>query len=118
MAIERDWYTTEEAARELGLAASTIRGAAMRGILKVEVVAPRVRAITREELDRYRAEHLGKNWEARRSGTTVEGSRATYHRAYYARRKAQQRGDLELAEDAEISACPADMAAPHGAAAG
>jgi len=66
--ITRDWYTTEEAARELGLAASTIRGAAKRGVLKVHVVAPRVRAITRDELERYRHEHLGKaGWTTRRT---------------------------------------------------
>lgn len=66
--ITKDWYTTEEAARELGLAPSTLRGAAKRGVLRVHVVAPRVRAITREELDRYRREHLGKNgWSARRA---------------------------------------------------
>jgi len=66
--VTRDWYTTDEAARELGLAPSTIRGAARRGVLQVEVVAPRVRAITREELDRYRREHLGKGgWSARRA---------------------------------------------------
>ncbi|MDQ2830046.1 MAG: helix-turn-helix domain-containing protein [Chloroflexota bacterium] len=66
--ITKDWYTTEEAARELGLAPSTIRGAAKRGALQVHVVAPRVRAITREELDRYRREHLGKaGWATRRS---------------------------------------------------
>ena len=54
--VTRDWYTTDEAARELGLAPSTIRGAARRGVQRVEVVAPRVRAITREELERYRGE--------------------------------------------------------------
>lgn len=65
--ITKDWYTTEEAARELGLTPSTIRGAAKRGALKVHVVAPRVRAITHEELDRYRREHLGKaGWATRR----------------------------------------------------
>ena len=65
--ITKDWYTTEEAARELGLTPSTIRGAAKRGALKVHVVAPRVRAITHEELDRYRREHLGKaGWTTRR----------------------------------------------------
>ena len=66
--VTRDWYTTDEAARELGLAPSTIRGAARRDVLQVEVVAPRVRAITREELDRYRREHLGKGgWSTRRA---------------------------------------------------
>ncbi len=65
--VTRDWYTTDEAARELGLAPSTIRGAARRGVLRVEVVAPRVRAITREELEHYRGEttiwgHLDCDW--------------------------------------------------------
>ena len=71
--ITRDWYTTEEAARELGLAASTIRGAAKRGVLTAHVVAPRVRAITREELERYRREHLGKGgWTTRRTRSEQE----------------------------------------------
>ena len=30
--VTRDWYTTDEAARELGLAPLTIRGAARRGV--------------------------------------------------------------------------------------
>jgi hypothetical protein len=68
--VQKDWYTTEEAARALGLAPSTIRGAARRGALKVTVVAPRVRAITREDLEHYRREHLGKyGWTARRART-------------------------------------------------
>lgn len=71
--LTRDWYTTEEAARELGLAPSTIRGAAKRGILKAHIVAPRVRAITRDELDRYRREHLGKGgWATRRIREEIE----------------------------------------------
>ncbi len=69
--ITKDWYTTEEAARALGLAPSTLRGAAMRGKLTVHVVAPRVRAITPEELERYRRDHLGKNgWSQRRAKQT------------------------------------------------
>jgi len=67
----KDWYTTEEAARALGVNPSTLRGAARRGMLTVHVVAPRVRAITPEELERYRREHLGKNgWSTRRSKST------------------------------------------------
>jgi len=72
--ITKEWYTTEEAARELGLAPSTLRGAAKRGVLRVHVVAPRVRAITREELERYRRERLGKNgWSARRANRRPTG---------------------------------------------
>ncbi len=105
MSIERDWYTTEEAARELGLAPSTIRGAAMRGVLKVEVIAPRVRAITRDELERYRAERLGKNWATRRTGL-IDKSRATYYREYRERKKAQEAGKADIAGGAEVGVCP------------
>lgn len=89
MTLERDWYTTEEAARELGVAPSTIRGAARKGTIKVEVIAPRVRAIMREELERYRSEHLGKNWDARRSGV-IDERNAAYHREYRARKKSEK----------------------------
>jgi len=115
--IERDWYTTEEAAHELGLAPSTIRGAAKRGVLKVEVIAPRVRAITRDELERYRAEHLGKNWETRRTGST-DKSRAAYYRDYRARRKALETGRDEgvVADDGTRST--QDTVLPNGASEG
>ncbi len=89
MAIERDWFTTEEAARELGLAPSSIRVAAKKGTIKVEAITPRLRAITREELERYRREHLGRNWGARREGH-IDERNAAYHRAYRARKKAEQ----------------------------
>ena len=73
--LTRDWYTTEEAARALGLTPSTIRGAAMRGVLQVHVIAPRVRAITREEVERYRREHLGKGgWSERRAKSEPAGA--------------------------------------------
>lgn len=69
MPLERDWYTTKEAAAELGLAPETIRWAKRAGLLKVEEIAPRVRAISKEELERYRREHLGRGrWGARRGG--------------------------------------------------
>ncbi len=89
MTLERDWYTTEEAARELGVAPSTIRGAARKGTIKVEVIAPRVRAIMREELERYRSEHLGRNWGARRAGMVNERN-AAYHRDYRRRKKMEK----------------------------
>jgi len=89
MTIEREWYTTEEAARELGLAPSSIRGAAKKGTIKVETIAPRVRAITREEVERYRREHLGRNWDGRRAGVVNERN-AAYHRNYRTRKKSEK----------------------------
>ncbi len=67
MPIERQWYTTQEAAAELGIAPETIRWAKRAGILQAEEIAPRVRAITKDEVERYRREHLGKSgWSTRR----------------------------------------------------
>lgn len=118
MGIERDWYTTEEAAHELGIAPSTIRGAAKRGVLKVEVIAPRVRAITREELERYRVEHLGKNWETRRAGQGDPG-RAAYHRDYRARRKAREVSKSGCSTDSGASTHhTSDTATPGSTSAG
>ncbi len=104
MSIERDWYTTEEAARELGLAPSTIRGAAMKGTIKVETIAPRVRAIMREEVERYRREHLGRNWSGRRVGV-VDEKNAAYYRDYRARKKAEN-----AVAEAPSNIAPADSA--------
>ncbi len=77
----------------------------MRGVLKVEVVAPRVRAITRDELERYRAEHLGHNWATRRAGQG-DPERAAYYRDYRARKKAQEASKAGPSEDIEASARP------------
>ena len=95
----------------MGLAPSTIRNAAFRGVLKVEIVAPRVRGITREELDRYRAERLGKNWGARREGEIDEG-RAAYYREYRARKKAGKTSENEVDE---VGTRPAQDTAPSEA---
>ncbi len=107
MAIERDWFTTEEAARELGLAPSSIRAAAKKGTIKVETIAPRVRAITREEVERYRREHLGRNWNGRRAGV-IDEKNAAYYRDYRARKKAE----------AAVVGAPSNMALSDSASAG
>ena len=51
--------TLNEAALELGLDASTLRRQIARGSLRARKVGP-VWTVTRPELARYRAEHLGK----------------------------------------------------------
>jgi excisionase family DNA binding protein len=104
MPIERSWLTTAEAAKELGLAQSTLREAAARGRLRVERVSPRLNAITREELERYRQEHLGKSgWTKKKApGYTPDVKAAEYARAYRTRKKT--RGTLDAAKQEERSA--------------
>lgn len=91
MGIERAWLTTAEAAKELGLAHSTVREAVARGRLKVEKVAPRLNAITREELERYKREHSGgQGWEKRKAeGYAPNEQAAAYAKAYRQRKKEQ-----------------------------
>jgi hypothetical protein len=67
VSIERTWYTTEEAAAQLGIAPATVRWAKRAGLLAVTEIAPRIRAISEDEVERYRREHLGKaGWTTRR----------------------------------------------------
>jgi hypothetical protein len=67
VSIERTWYTTQEAAAQLGIAPATVRWAKRAGLLTVTEIAPRMRAISGDEVERYRREHLGKaGWTTRR----------------------------------------------------
>ena len=54
-----DILTIVEAAAELGLSPRTLRGQAKRGTLAA-TQAGRMWLVTREELERYRREHLGR----------------------------------------------------------
>ena len=85
MSSERTWLTTAEAARELGLAHSTIRQAIMRGRLQAEKVGPRLNVVMREELERYRREHLGKQgWDKRHAPEFEPSPMAAWARKYRA----------------------------------
>jgi len=66
MALE-GYYTTTEAAAELGLAAPTVRDAVRRGRLAVERVGGH-NLVTAVEIARYRAEVQGtRGWEERKA---------------------------------------------------
>ncbi len=54
------WYTTAEAAQELGVSHDAIHHAVRRSALSVRKVAPRLNMISAVELARYRAENLGR----------------------------------------------------------
>lgn len=70
MTPQRDWYTTAEAAAELGLSPASLRDALRRGAIHAIALTPHLRAYTREEIERYRREHLGRSgWATRRAMT-------------------------------------------------
>ncbi len=89
--MARDWYTTSEAAAELGLSPATVRDAVRRGAIKAEKVHGRLNGISAAEIARYAHENQGgKGWDQRRSPTYTPSKGAEYARAYRERKKKQQ----------------------------
>jgi excisionase family DNA binding protein len=58
--ITPDLFTVAEAAEELGLSPHSIRYAIMRGTLGVVELDKRTNLIPRDEIERYRRDHLRK----------------------------------------------------------
>jgi hypothetical protein len=56
--IAPDLFTVAEAAEELGLSPHSVRYAIMRGTLGVVELDKRTNLIARDEIERYRREHL------------------------------------------------------------
>jgi len=97
MPIERDWLTTAEVAQELELSQGAVTEAIATGRMKAEKISPGLLGITQEELQRYKAEHLGKHgWEKRKAADYVPDTKAAERaRRYRERKKAQQQERLE-----------------------
>ena len=55
-----DLVTTAEAAEMLGLSRSSVKYAIARGVLKAVTVHNRFNLVHRDEVERYRREHLGR----------------------------------------------------------
>jgi excisionase family DNA binding protein len=83
------YYSTKEAADELGLSHDTMRGAVRRGVVAVKKVAGRS-LIPVAEVERYRAEHLAqRGWDKRKQPDyTPSTKQRAYQKRYYERRKA------------------------------
>jgi len=60
MAEERTLFTTAEAAAMLGISPEAVRTAAWIGTLKVEKINPRLNMVTREAIEAYRRDYLGR----------------------------------------------------------
>ena len=58
--ITPDLFTVAEAAEELGLSPHSVRYAIMRGTLGVVELDKRTNLIPRDEIERYRRDHLRK----------------------------------------------------------
>ena len=60
MELEGTWYTTAQAARELGIAHDTVRSAIRLGTLRAVRVTPRLNMVPAAALEEYRRAHLGR----------------------------------------------------------
>ena len=86
------YYTTTEAAHELGVRPSSVRAAVANGAIAVRHIEELDRnLITTDELERYRTEHAGqRGWTTRKDPNyQPTTSRGAYFRAYR-RRKLQE----------------------------
>jgi excisionase family DNA binding protein len=83
------YYTTTEAARELGIKPASLRGAVMRGRIRVERLGDR-NLVPVAELERYRAEVSGtRGWSERKEAAHMPNRDAAIRqRAYRERKKA------------------------------
>lgn len=84
------YYTTREAAAELGIEWATVRDAIRRGVLEKRQLTPRLNVVPEPALAEYRREHLGQGSQARRldPGRPISKG-AAYARAYRERKKAK-----------------------------
>jgi len=83
------YYTTREAAAELGIEWATVRDAIRRGVLEKRQLTPRLNVVPQFALEEYRLGHLGHGSQARRLDPSRPVSKgAAYARAYRERKKA------------------------------
>lgn len=88
MALRRDWVTITEAAWSLGIKQSTLRDAIYHDRILADKVGAQY-SIMRDEVERYRREHLGKQgWDKRKDPSYQPSKMAQYKRDR--RAKAQQ----------------------------
>jgi excisionase family DNA binding protein len=91
MSTTPEMLTVKRAAEELGLSPVSIRRAVMRGTLEVVPLDGRTYLVSREEVERYRREHLGQRGKRMlpdEALTEQQRKQRAYQQAYYQRRKA------------------------------
>jgi excisionase family DNA binding protein len=65
-----EMLTVARAAEELGLSPVSVRRAVMRGALKVVPLDGRTNLVARDEVERYRREHLGQRGRRKKTPAT------------------------------------------------
>jgi hypothetical protein len=93
----QDLVNVETAACELGLSPDAVRLAIRRGVLGAVPIDRRTKVVPRSEIERYRAEHLGRRGKRTlpdEALTEQQRKRRAYQAAYYQRRKAARQQEL------------------------
>ncbi len=103
------YYTTREAAAELGIEWVTVRDAIRRGALEKRPINPRLNMVPEPSLEEYRRARLGQGSQARRLDPTKPVSKgAEYARAYRERKKSKIAADgiqAATTEEPTLAAC-------------
>lgn len=87
MPVAQGFYTIEEAAAALGIAASTVRRAIQNGAIRASKIGGRLNAIAPVEVERYRQERLGRQgWDKRRAPEYRPSRGAQWAKDYRARK--------------------------------
>src|SRR5262249_36637669 len=84
MPVPPDMLTVDEAAEQLGLSPVTIRRAVMNRTITVVPLNGRTYLISRDEVERYRREHLGRRGKRKQPETLTDQERKqrAYQQAY------------------------------------
>ena len=77
MSTTPEMLTVKRAAEELGLSPVSVRRAVMRGALKVVPLDGRTNLVAREEVERYRREHLGQRGKRKKKPATEPAERGS-----------------------------------------
>jgi excisionase family DNA binding protein len=98
-----NYLTVPQAAADLGLSASALRSAINYGSLRAVRLDGRTNLIHRDEVERYRREHLGQRGKRPQPDDLTEQQRKhrAYQRAYYQRRKATRKQSAPSSEPAQ-----------------
>ena len=100
------YYTTNEAARELGVQPNSLRTVVAHGTIAVRYMEELGRnLIAADELERYRSEHAGQQGWTTRKNPSYEptNSRAAYFRAYRRRKRQEAAERANTATEKEDS---------------
>jgi excisionase family DNA binding protein len=101
MSSPHDLISVATAAKALGITPDALRGAIKRKVLSPVRVDGRTNMLTREEVEKYRREHLGQQGKRAQPDDLTEQQRKqrAYQAAYYQRKKAaRQQQPAEPAE--------------------